>query len=869
MKTIRKSERSSRPSLRILVPILVPIVIAAAAIVAYIPAFKGGWIWDDDSSVYANPVVTRSDGLYRIWFTGEDYDFWPMTKTVFWIEWQNFGMDPRGYHVVNVLLHALGSVLVYFVLRRLRIPGAPLAGLIFALHPVNVASVAWIAELKNPLSMVFLGATVLCWLASENGRRRWVWYALSVVGFVLALTSKTSVVMLPVVLLGIAWWRRGKIARWDILRTVPFFALSVGMSVMTVLAQRSNLDALSVPLDGIYRLAGAGWTVWFYFYKALLPIGLSMIYPHWKATIESLGWIAFLPTAAVAAVLALLLVKRKTWWGRPLLFAFGYCLLAIFPVMGFFDMTITMHSLVADHFQYVPVVGVVALVCAGGWRLAGRSRGRVRPVLAALGLCAVVALGAGTWRRAKIISGKWKGAQIISGNESLWRDTTEKNGEAWMGWYNLGTVIALEQKGRMDEGRKLLQEAEELGRQSEALAAQGQHPQAQLYRQNAEARKRQGEAMIQTGKEHLRRAIPHYYKAIELKPLYTRPYNNLGLALDNLGRSEEGIEQYRKGVEVDREYYPNKRNSILVTNLGIALLKQNQLPEAAEAFKEAFDIQPRNDIAYKNGIIALRTLKRHDEVIELLNRKLAMDPNDPGPLQDLAVISYEQGKTDEAMRYLERSLELAPDNPLALMTRGDIMLATGHPQQAVESFSEAVQAQRRGGRGEDPKLLMKLAVAQTRAGRHTDALVNFLRILKAAPKSKQVAAAIRDLMQRLGHTPEAAKSYERALQVVPGWVEGLQKLSWIRSTHPDPGVRNSSQALATVNRLRARVGERSPAVMDTYAAALAEAGKFPEAVAAAKRALQLAKDTRDDPLAREIERRIELYSNNQAYREGK
>ena len=859
MKTIRKSERSSRPSLRILIPILVPIVIAAATIVAYIPAFKGGWIWDDDSSVYANPVVTKSDGLYRIWFTGEDYDFWPMTKTVFWIEWQNFGMNPRGYHVVNVLLHALGSVLVYFVLRRLRIPGAPLAGLIFALHPVNVASVAWIAELKNPLSTVFLGATVLCWLASENGRRRWVWYALSVVGFALALTSKTSVVMLPVGLLGIAWWRRGRITRWDILRTVPFFALAGGMSVMTVLAQRSNLDVLSIPLDGIYRLAGAGWTVWFYFYKALLPVGLSMIYPHWKATIESLGWIAFLPTVAVAAVLALLLVKRKTWWGRPLLFAFGYCLLAIFPVMGFFDMTITMHSLVADHFQYVPVVGVIALVCAGGWRLAERSRGRLRPVLAVLALCAVVALGAGTWRRAEILSGK----------ESLWRDTTEKNGEAWMGWYNLGTVIALEQKSRMDEGAKLLREAKELRRQSGALAARGKHPQAQLYRQNAEAIRRRGEDLVQTGREGLRHAVPHYYKAIELQPLYTRPYNNLGLALDNLGRSEEGIEQYRKGVAVDREHYPNKRNSILVTNLGIALLKQNQLPEAAEAFKEAYDIQPRNDVAYKNAIIALRTLKRHDEVIELLNRKVAMAPRDPGPLQDLAVISYEQGNTDEALRYLERSLELAPDNPLALMTRGDIMLATGRPQQALESFSEAVQAQRRGGRGEDPKLVMKLAVAQMRTGRHTDALVNFLRVLKAAPKSKQPAAAIRKLMQTLGHTREAAKSYERALQVVPGWVEGLQKLAWIRATHPDPGVRNSSQALATVNRLRARVGERSPAVMDTYAAALAEAGKFPAALVAAKKALQLAKDTKNETLAREIERRIELYSNNQAYREGK
>jgi hypothetical protein len=166
------------------------------------PAYSGGWIWDDATSVYSNPVVTRPDGLYRIWLTAEDYDFWPMTKTVFWTEYQFFKDDPAGYHKVNIALHAAACVLIYLVLRRLAVPGAALAGLVFALHPVNAASVAWVAELKNVLSMIVLALTVLSWLRFE-GRQSRLWYALTLLAYAAALASKTSVVMFPIMLLGL------------------------------------------------------------------------------------------------------------------------------------------------------------------------------------------------------------------------------------------------------------------------------------------------------------------------------------------------------------------------------------------------------------------------------------------------------------------------------------------------------------------------------------------------------------------------------------------------------------------------------------------------------------------------------------------
>lgn len=858
MKTGKKPIIPAKPATsvwRMMMPWMASGAIAAAVLIVYWPAYDGGWIWDDATSVYSNPVVTRPDGLYRIWLTTEDYDFWPMTKTVFWTEYQFFKDEPGGYHKVNIALHAVACVLIYLVLRKLAVPAAALAALFFAVHPVNAASVAWVSELKNLLSMIFLALTVLSWLRFEGKPGR-LWYALSLLAYAAALTSKTSVVMFPVMLLGLAWWKHGRITRRNLIMILPFFLLSAAMAAATVLTQTRSMVVINRPLVGLQKLAGAGWIFWFYIYKALVPVRLSAIYPHWKDTIASLGWIAFLPTATLTAVLAVSWLKRKTAWGRPLLVALGYSLLAMLPVLGFIDMAITMHSLVADHFQYLPILAVIVFVCAAGWKLAGR--GQVwRTIVSAAATAVLVGLAAGTFTR----------AHVLASDELLWRDTIAKNPQSWMAHYNLATELTLEHDRILAQSRTVSQEAQQLWQKYQNLGAQSRKEEAATCLQEAEAKKNEAEEQVNHAHQLCLESVFHYRNALTLEPLYIRTYNNLALALINLGQSDEAIELYRKGIELDEKYYRDHRNPFLWCNLGMALARKQMLPEAVSAFKESLLLYPEDQFVWINLIQMLRSMKKYDEVVELLTGRLQMHPDDKDAHRYLADALLAMGKTDQALLHIRKSVELDPSSPPALAAQGDILLASGQVQQALQSYAEAVQAQRQRSGAGSPELQFKLAAAQSRAGRNADALAGFLSVLQANPGFQPAEAAIRELTDRLGHTADAAACYERALSVRPDWIEGLLELAWIRSTHRDPAVRNTQQAMSCLRQLQAWISVPGPAMLDVYAAVLAEAGQFPEAVNTATDALRLARDRRDEALARQIESRLKLYSAGRPYRE--
>jgi tetratricopeptide (TPR) repeat protein len=353
-------------------PALGAVLILGMVAAVYIPAMKAGFVWDDDSMLTQN-IVLKPNGLHRSWFTTEQPNYWPITWTSYWIENKLWGLNPTGYHLTNILIHALCAILIWRILRRLKIPWSLPIALVFAVHPVAVESVAWISQRKTILAMLFFLISLLTYLKFEESRSRPL-YGCALASFVLALLSKGSVVGLPVVLLLCAWWRRGRIQRRDIVRSLPFFAASAVMSAVEIWFQvHQSIGADVVRGDGLLaRAAGAGTAVWFYILKTLWPARLIFVYPRWQ--IDPAKWFVWIPDLALVA-LAALGWRFRSSWGKPVLFALGYCLVMLLPILGFFNVYFMRYSLVADHYQYVSMIGVIALAAAAMDRLAARFGG--------------------------------------------------------------------------------------------------------------------------------------------------------------------------------------------------------------------------------------------------------------------------------------------------------------------------------------------------------------------------------------------------------------------------------------------------------------------------------------------------------------
>jgi hypothetical protein len=365
------------------------------------------------------------------------------------VEWHLWGLHAAGYHIVNVLLHAAGAVLLWRVLQRLGLPGSWLAALLFAVHPVSASSVTWIAERKNTLSLVFYLLSLRWFLLADEAvqsgvntkqsRRLPAW---SLAAFFLALLAKSSVAVLPAVLLLCFWWRRGRITRRDLDRCIPFFVLAVLMALVAVAIQSK---AVRGGIGGIHdslgvRLLGGSWALWFYLGKILLPVRLTMIYPRWEIDPRAIS--SYLPAFAFVGLLLLFWRYRRTW-GRPFLFAFGYFAVTLAPALGFIDLAFFSNSRVADHFQYLALPGIAALIAGLAWPK--RLPARILP--AGLAVAVLVFL---TCQHEK----------VLADSRALWTDNLAKNPNSWKVCMNLSQVLL--QEGRTDEAIQLKNRAETL-----------------------------------------------------------------------------------------------------------------------------------------------------------------------------------------------------------------------------------------------------------------------------------------------------------------------------------------------------------------------------------------------------------------------
>jgi len=740
-------------------------------VLVYYPVFNAGFVWDDDQLLTANQQVQSAMGWWTLWVHPTTADYFPLTSTTLWLEWHIWGMNAAGYHVTNVLMHAVTVLLTWQVLKRLAVPGAWVAAAFFAVHPVCVESVAWISERKNTISQIFFLLSIINYLRYQEKARLWRYIA-AVVCFTLSLLAKTSVVMLPFILLVLSWWRyrdlepmretydleknpveRGilpwslaiaggimglgglfmitgnssptgvaeaflaaaacaaagwfagiflrnldalpatlsalgviggilavavlnffspmnrelvlvlsaaaamigggtgfvagyyirqtnlwnRFAGFEIIRSVPFFLVAVILGIVTIYFQyKVAIGGEEIPLGNMaQRMASACFATGFYLYSAFWPFKIIEIYPQWHRAFSILitqpkphwdgpdpealpYYLQVIPGIIIAGFMGWCWTRRTEAWARALLAAVGCYILGMLPALGLLKMSYMRLTLVADHFQYISIIAVIALVVAGGFQRAfnpvwlwiaaaafafisfqnwNSTQDNHFEQLAWIGGTAALAMMCGN---DEMWSSVWRGfigvsllsfsvmsyyqAGTYHNEESLWSATLSKNPNTWQGHNHLGAALYLRQD----------------------------------YKD----------------------AYPHFARAVELKPENPESHNNLALILTMFGQPEEAIKQYEIAVGI-------KDDTSMETNLANAYASVRRYDDAVRTYKHAIELQSSNASAHCNLGYVLLQLGRVDEAIPEFIKTIELDPDGHMP----------QGPTDLKQALIAKGID--------------------------------------------------------------------------------------------------------------------------------------------------------------------------------------------------------------------
>ena len=612
------------------------LLLICAVFAAYIPALGGGFIWDDPVLLTENPLIWLPGGLREMWLGAHTPDFIPVTLTGFWLEWRLWGADPAGYHAVNILLHAANAVLFWRILLKLGVRGAWVGALLFALHPMNAASVAWVAERKNTLSLLFTLASVALWLklpprgaanAGQTPRRTaWHWYLLSLLAGIAAMLSKGATVVLPALLILVEWWRcnspnRGAL-RSISLRLCPFVAASITVAWITLHFQaRAVTIGIAEPLFA--RTVHAAWALGFYFWKTFWPVGLSPIYPKWGSPV---GIWDLLPLALVAIALTVLITRLHSPARRAFGFALGVFTIALLPVLGlvarpaFFD-----QAPVADWWNYLPILGLCGL--AGAIFDAGLRRFDAPRFSHAAAGTIVLTLGTLTWMQ----------ASIYEDMETYCQATVRRNPHAWIARNNLGMVWA--NRGRSREAIE------------QYTLALRDNPHCSEAHLNLAA------VLSEAGQTAPAEA--HLRQLLATEPNHAKARNNLGSLMFQTGRIDEAISELKTSLKL----FPY--NPAALNNLGLALSSKGSHAEALGLFRAALTLDPGNANAWFNAGRTFSAQSRHDLAANAFTNALRSSPAWTAAsnqlAQELIAAGHPGNAEAEILRFFQRFPQKASD----------------------------------------------------------------------------------------------------------------------------------------------------------------------------------------------------------------
>ena len=737
-------------------------------VVSYLPAMLwGGFVWDDVDHIPGEPALRDWAGLWRIWFVPSEVQephYRPLTYTSFWLEHKLWGSEPTGYHVVNVLLHAANTVLLWRVLLRLAVPSAWLVAAVFAVHPLHVESVAWTIERKDVLSGLFYLACILTWLRFSEGdstrltghaqgtvklgnrtpgtplggrgrdahvprgnrhargphgrdaadsetpstgwtgERAWR-YCLALTLLAAGMLAKNMVVTLPAALVILHWWRHGRMTVRALLRLVPFFGVALSLVAVDLwMVTAATPAAFGYSL--VERTLIASRAVWFYVGKLAWPADLAVVYPHWDVHVgDPLAWAGL---GAAAALVGTLWFFRDRI-GREPLAGVAFFAVTLSPTLGFVDHTYMLFSFVADRYQYLAGIGVMAVVIGAAASAVGRLPAAWR--MGAMGGAAVVLalLGALTWRQ----------AGIYSDEVTFFRHVIAHNPTAAGAHLNLAkALIALDQA-------------------EEAVTA----------------------ARI----------------AVAQRPDSHDAHVNLGIALSHLERFDEAEDHFRRAVEIA----PGESSPL--ANLGVLLSRQNRLDEAETHLRRALEIAPR-DLSVLGNLAKLLDIRQQPEAsLALYDRLIARGAADAATYTTKGDLLYRLQRYDEAAVAWQRALAFDP-GPTAAFS---LHLSLGRAAWVGDRSADAAAPHYERALRIDPGnlgVLADLASLRIAQERYEDALHLFRTAVETAPETAKFHAGMGYALYRLGRADAAVERLERALALDPTLDEARSHLALARQS---------------------------------------------------------------------------------------
>jgi len=680
-------------------------MLVCITLLTYAPAWHGGALWDDDG--HLTRVDLRSlHGLARIWTEiGATQQYYPLVHSLFWLMFQLWGVQTLGYHLVNILLHATSAFLIARLLRRLDIPGAIPAAIVFAVHPVHVESVAWMTELKNTLSGVLALAALLTYVRYDATRVRRT-YVLSLLLFTLALLAKSVVATLPVVIAIILWWRRGRLdAGRDLRPLAPFIALGVAAGTMTAWFEHAFIGARGAEFSFsvVERGLIAARALCFYLGKLIWPSPLIFIYPRW--TIDASIWWQYL------FPLALFIALGVCWWLRPktraplaaiLIFA-----VTLAPALGFVNIYPFRYSFVADHFQYLASIAIITLVVAALHRaLASRTRSSARAD-AILAIVLGVPLAALAWQQ----------SHDYVNAETLYRATIARNPACWMAMHNLA---ALKLAGSDAD----LRDAVALTEQSLALNPG-----------NAEAHNTLALALQRQGR--IDEALLHLNESARLAPTLSVTRNNLGVIAFHQGRFEEAEQHYREAITLNASYAEAHRN------LGLVFQQRSQFDAAAAEFETALRLDPSSVEAHADLGTARMRQGRVDEAVREYAEAVKMMPELADLRVNYAMALERANRPADAEAQYREAIRLRPGDSKALYHLANWLSSIGKDAEAIDFYRRAL-AQQPGAQA--AAIHNDLGVALATTGNLKDAIVEFREALRLDPNLQDA----KDNLRRAG-----------------------------------------------------------------------------------------------------------------------